>query len=96
MGAKVSRTDFAWVGTDEPHATRRKLMLAKYPEIKSLMGVDARFKWIVTALVLTQIATFYVCSTRGSFWIYFLVAYFFTGVINHALMLGMSKERDHF
>jgi sphingolipid delta-4 desaturase len=91
MGAKVSRTDFAWVGSDEPHATRRKLILAKYPEVKSLMGVDPRFKFVVSGLVLLQILTFYLMKDVTSRWTYLLVAYFFTGVINHSLMLAVHE-----
>lgn len=31
MGAHVSRTDFEWKYDEEPHKTRRKLILDKYP-----------------------------------------------------------------
>lgn len=45
MGASVSRNDFTYSYTDEPHATRRKLILQKYPQVKKLMGIDKAFKW---------------------------------------------------
>lgn len=91
MGARVSRSDFEWVGSDEPHATRRKLILAKHPEIKTLMGVDANFKWVVTAAVLTQFLTFYAIKDVRGFWRLFLVAYAWVGVINHSLMLAVHE-----
>ena len=37
MLGKISRDDFEWVYSDQPHTTRRKLMLSKYPVIKKLM-----------------------------------------------------------
>ncbi|KAI1289424.1 Sphingolipid delta(4)-desaturase DES1 [Halotydeus destructor] len=91
MGARVSRSDFEWVASDEPHATRRKLILSKYPAVKTLMGVDPNFKWQVLGLVAVQLVTFYALKDIKTFWILFLVAYFFVGVINHSLMLAVHE-----
>ncbi|XP_014274782.1 sphingolipid delta(4)-desaturase DES1 isoform X1 [Halyomorpha halys] len=90
MGAHVSRTDFEWVYTEEPHASRRKEILAKYPQIKKLFGYDPKFKWIVTVMVLTQFVMFYLLKDLP-FWIVFLAAYCFGGVINHSLMLAIHE-----
>jgi sphingolipid delta-4 desaturase len=91
MGARVSRTNFEWVGSDEPHATRRRLILAKYPQIKQLMGADPNFKWVVSALVLFQCASLVPLSYVQSLWKLCLVGYCLTGVINHALMLAVHE-----
>lgn len=91
MGAKVTRFDYEWSYTDEPHATRRALILKKYPQIKKLMVVDTKFKWIVILLVLIQIISLYILSHVQSLWILFLVAYSFTGVLNHSLTLAIHE-----
>ncbi|XP_026483416.1 sphingolipid delta(4)-desaturase DES1 [Vanessa tameamea] len=90
MGAKVSRTDFEWVHTEEPHATRRKIILEKYPEIKKLYGYDPMFKWVVTGMVLTQFAMMPIVQHMN--WpMLLIVAYCFGGVINHSLMLAIHE-----
>lgn len=90
MGAHVSRTDFEWSYTDEPHASRRKEILKKYPEIKKLMGYDAHFKYIVTVMILVQFFMFWYLI--DSSWLTIIIAgYCFGGVINHSLMLAIHE-----
>jgi sphingolipid delta-4 desaturase len=90
MGQRVSRTDFEWVYTAEPHATRRKEILAKYPQIKKLMGHDPNFKWIVIGLVITQLLSFFIVKDL-SWPMLILAAYCFGGVINHSLTLAVHE-----
>lgn len=46
MGSSSTEANrFTYSYSDEPHATRRKLILQKYPQVKKLMGVDEAFKW---------------------------------------------------
>ena len=59
MLGTVSRDDFEWVYSDQPHSHRRTLMLKKYPIIKKFMSVDHHFKYIVMAMVSTQILMCY-------------------------------------
>ncbi|CAG9862548.1 unnamed protein product [Phyllotreta striolata] len=90
MGQHVSRTDFEWVYTEEPHASRRKVILEKYPQIKKLFGYDPNFKWVVTGMVLIQFLLIWVLKDKP--WsILILAAYCLGGVINHSLMLAIHE-----
>lgn len=90
MGQRVSRNDFEWTYTEEPHASRRKQILEKYPQIKKLFGYDPNFKWVVTLMVTIQFVMLFVMKDR-SWLVTLLVAYFFGGVINHSLMLAIHE-----
>eukprot|EP00096_Caligus_rogercresseyi_P009822 TRINITY_DN3418_c0_g1_i4.p1 TRINITY_DN3418_c0_g1~~TRINITY_DN3418_c0_g1_i4.p1 ORF type:complete len:328 (-),score=83.63 TRINITY_DN3418_c0_g1_i4:265-1248(-) len=90
MGNHVSRTDFEWSDQEEPHAKRRVEILKKYPQIKSLFGVNPWFKYQVAFLVLIQFASFILLKDQ-SWGLLLLLAYVFGGVVNHALMLGVHE-----
>lgn len=89
MGAGVSRTDFDWADDYHTHNRRRAIILKKYPEIRKLMTYDPVFKWKVLAMVAAQIISFVLLSSVSSFWVFFISAYFFGGVINHSLTLAI-------
>ncbi|TYZ68831.1 hypothetical protein PybrP1_009905 [[Pythium] brassicae (nom. inval.)] len=82
--------DFHWSATDEPHATRRKLILAKYPQIKELFGHCWKTKWVTLFVVLLQ--TF--CAYQSQFlrWpAYLALAYVVGGTCNHNMMMSMHE-----
>ncbi|KAF0312816.1 Sphingolipid delta(4)-desaturase DES1 [Amphibalanus amphitrite] len=90
MGQHVSHSDFEWSYTEEPHATRRKEILKKYPEMKRLFGRDERMPYKVTAMVLFQLVSIYLVSGRP--WLQVIaLAYCLGGIINHSLMLAIHE-----
>ncbi|XP_063287786.1 sphingolipid delta(4)-desaturase/C4-monooxygenase DES2-like [Pelobates fuscus] len=88
MGNTVVRDKFEWVYTDQPHSDRRKEILAKYPEIKSLMGPDPHLKWTVSFMVLVQVLCCFLVQDLSWKWLFFW-SYVFGGVINHSLTLAI-------
>ncbi len=82
--------DFYWESTDEPHATRRKEILAKYPQIKQLMGYDSRICLQIVIMVFAQFFMTYM--VRNMSWIEIVVlSYVVGGTLNHSLSLGLHE-----
>lgn len=90
MGQHVSRTDFEHSYTEEPHASRRKEILRKHPEVKTLFGSDPWIAFWVVVMVTFQISSLFVVYRLN--WVQTIVlAYFVGGTINHSLMLGIHE-----
>lgn len=88
--AQPDERGFTWSSEREPHAARRRELLAKYPAIKQLYGPCARTKYVCSALVLVQLGSAYLL--RGApWWLILLFAYLFGGVINQALLLAIHE-----
>lgn len=83
-------TDFHWVETDEPHATRRRLILEKHPEIATLITKEPRTFWIVLGIVIAQLISAWVVKDLHWGWL-LLWAYVFGGTVNHSLQLAVHE-----
>lgn len=93
MGQQVSRQEFYRLGTDEPHQSRRKEILAKYPEIKELYGPDIRLFPAMLAIAFTQLSLA-VYATRLESWQWFFLCWSIGGTLTHWLSLG-NHELSH-
>ncbi len=84
------RNDFYWDESGEPHALRKKQILAKHPEISKLMGHCPYTKYQVVAVVTAQVALAYWASQQ-SWRVLIPVAYLLGGAANCNLQLGMHE-----
>ena len=82
--------DFEWTETDEPHATRRKLILAKHPEIRNLFGPEIKTFPLVVFIFITQMIAANWART-ASWPMLVLVAYCYGGTVNHSLQLAVHE-----
>ncbi|KAL9234064.1 hypothetical protein vseg_008979 [Gypsophila vaccaria] len=87
---KEAMNDYLWSYTDEPHASRRKLILSKYPHIKSLFGPDPWAFSKITLVVSMQLATATLLKDAGGIKI-LILAYFFGSFLNHNLFLAIHE-----
>jgi len=79
---------------DEPHATRRRMILEKYPEIKKLMKQDPFSFFLTAALVLGQMLVMYLIQNWS--WPLIIIAAFISGaVLSHALYV-LIHDLTHY
>jgi sphingolipid delta-4 desaturase len=84
----LAKKDFSWSETDEPHATRRKEILKKYPQIKTLFTKEPMTAVVVLFIFFTQMTIAYYIRDY-SYGILVLVAYLYGGTVNHTLQLAV-------
>lgn len=90
-GQPEEGVDFSWSKYSEPHAARRKAILAKYgAQIKTLYGYDSAVRWKVALSIVLQVGIASVAS-QLSWWGFLIVAYTIGGVINHSMTLAMHE-----
>jgi len=86
------RNAFHWSDEAEPHAARRKLILAKHPEIRDLFGPDIYIMHQVFFVVGMQTAVAYAIGVYNlSWWWVVGVAYMFGAFCNHNLFLAVHE-----
>ncbi|KAI3380802.1 hypothetical protein SNEBB_010059 [Seison nebaliae] len=92
MGGRISKTEFDWTYTEEPHATRRRLILHKYPKIKKLMGHDKRIVFPILLTVTIQVLITYLISLHDYSWTtIILMSWIVGGTFNNSLQLAMHE-----
>jgi len=90
MTTPNQKTEFTWIETDEPHATRRKLILEKHPEIRKLFGFEPMTAVIVLGIFISQVLVAY--AMRNASWgVLIAVAWIYGGTVNHSLQLAVHE-----
>lgn len=91
---KRDTTNFHFMDHDEPHYTRRKMILDKHPEMKQLMKLDPSSFWLTIGLVIFQVGVCYLIQDL-SFWPLLLLSYAFGGVMGNAFFV-LIHDLTHF
>lgn len=78
--------DFVYSDLPEPHVSRTKEILKKYPEIKNLIGKNPNTFWYALGLVLFQLVIAYFVSSQA-WWIILIAAFCIGAFANHGLFV---------
>lgn len=85
-------SDYQWSYTEEPHASRRKVILQDHKEIKSLMGYDSRQAYFALSTVVIQLTmAFYCGKPTCPWWVFVSVAWIIGGTCVHSITLAIHE-----
>lgn len=90
---EISEADkFFWTYTEEPHRTRRQLIIKAHPEVTKLCGPESLTKYLVALVVGLQIWIAYCLKdTPVLSWRFFAIAYFIGATANQNLFLAIHE-----
>jgi sphingolipid delta-4 desaturase len=81
---------FTWTETDEPHASRRRIILERYPQVAQLFGTEWRTFPLVMLLFTTQLSMAYLL--RNASWpLIAICGWLIGGTFNHSLQLAVHE-----
>ena len=86
----ATKTDFQYAETAEPHISRTKEIINKYPEIKKLMGRNPNTFLYTLGIVILQIVIAWFLADK-QWWMALVVAYCIGAFANHALFVLMHE-----
>lgn len=94
-GDAILETDagktYYWVTNGEPHAIRRREILAKYgSEVRKLYGYDMRTAWIVLSVVVAQFVVAWTIRS-WSWWLVAVLSYVVSGTLNQNLFCAQHE-----
>ncbi|KAI8913211.1 sphingolipid delta 4 desaturase protein DES-1 [Gorgonomyces haynaldii] len=80
-----------WDTQEEPHKTRRKLILQKYPEIKNLYGYCPWTKYKVGFTLAAHFGLAYYLRDKMFTTEFWLISYFLGATMTHSLFLAIHE-----
>jgi sphingolipid 4-desaturase/C4-monooxygenase len=83
---------FFWSYTEEPHRTRRQVIIKAHPEVTKLCGPEPLTKYLVLLVVSLQLLVAYTLRETPIFsWPFFLAAYLVGATANQNLFLAIHE-----
>ncbi len=86
----MEKKGFYWSEEREPHFTRRKEILNKHPEVRSLYGIDKGLKYKTLGLVIFQLVSAPFIAQLAWYW-YIPLAYFVGASVSHTIFLAIHE-----
>jgi sphingolipid delta-4 desaturase len=87
---KEQPSDFSRSEEKEPHAIRRKEIIAKYPQIMELYKPDPWSAAFCLVTVIIQLSMAYLLR-HSDWWVVMSCSYVVSGTMNHSLVLAMHE-----
>ncbi|KAK6533837.1 hypothetical protein TWF281_005190 [Arthrobotrys megalospora] len=84
--------DWLWTYQEEPHRTRRQLIIKAHPEVTKLCGPEPLTKYVVALVVALQFLCAFLLKDTAIFsWRFLLTAYVIGGTANQNLFLAIHE-----